>query len=604
MAFDGITTAAVVAELNKTITGGGINRIIQPEKDELYLTIKNNRETYLLYMSTNAALPLLYLTYKKVQAPLTAPNFCMLLRKHLQGGRIRKVIQGLDETVSVTGDDNTAPVPHSLERVVTLLIDHRDEMGDPCLRKLVIEIMGKHSNIILLNEDNVIMDSIKRVPSSMSSVREVLPGRAYFIPQTKDKKEPLPLTDEELDEILAKPAKVAEALSGSLTGLSRLASEEICYEAGVDGGAPLAALSDSEKAAVVRSFRHMMQSVEAGSFSPQIVYLNGRAKDFACFDLRLYDDAEIETMESASEMLVGFYAKKNRDTRMHEKSAGLRHQVTTALDRVNKKAVIQEKQLKDAAKKDKYRIYGEMLNTYGYSAEEGAKSIEVINYYTNEPLTVPLDPTLSASANAQKYFERYNKLKRTEASVSEQLKVTYSDREQLEAVLTAIDLAENEADLSAIRRELARDGWIRRGADERGGKGKAKGKSREEKSKPMLFRSSDGFLIGVGKNNDQNDELTFKMASGNDWWFHAKGQPGSHVILHTEGKDVPDRAFEEAGALAAYYCKNNKAPKVEIDYTQRKNLRRTPGAKAGFVIYYTNYSMMAVPDISTLERLE
>ena len=590
MAFDGITTAAVVAELNKTITGGGINRIIQPEKDELYLTIKNNRETYLLYMSANASLPLLYLTDKKVPAPLTAPNFCMLLRKHLQGGRIRYVTQG-------TGG-------RSLERVVTLLIDHRDEMGDPCVRKLVIEIMGKHSNIILLNEEDTIMDSIKRVPSSMSSVREVLPGRPYFIPQTKDKKEPLALTDDDLKEILNRPAKAAETLSGALTGLSRLAAEEICYEAGIDGGAPLAALSDDDKLAVAGSFHKMMSDVEAASFRPQIAYLNGRAKDFACFDLKLYDDAEIEETASASEMLVGFYSKKNRDTRMREKSAGLRHQVTTALDRVNKKAVIQEKQLKDAEKKDKYRIYGEMLNTYGYSAEEGAKSIEVINYYTNEPMTVPLDPTISPSANAQKYFERYNKLKRTEASVTEQLKATYADREQLESVLTAIDLAENEADLSAIRRELARDGWIRRGADERGGKGKNKGKAREEKSKPMLFRSSDGFLIGVGKNNDQNDELTFKMASGNDWWFHAKGQPGSHVILHTEGKDVPDRAFEEAGALAAYYCKNNKAPKVEIDYTQRKNLKRTPGAKAGFVIYYTNYSLMAVPDISSLERLE
>ena len=622
MAFDGITTAALTAELSHKLTGGSISRIIQPEKDELYLTIKNQKETYLLYMSANASLPLIYLTDKKVTAPLQAPNFCMLLRKHLQGGRIRNISR------PVIGEDGTTILPPlsdtdgrtpSLERVIILQVDHRDEMGDPCVRQLVIEIMGKHSNIILVNEAGTIMDSIKRVPSSMSSVREVLPMRPYFIPQTQDKKNPLTLNSEELTRILDKPMKTAEAFYRNLTGLSPLAAEEICFEAGIDGGKVTAALSDEERHSLAAAFETRMAEVRDGCFMPQIASINGQAKDFACFLLTLYDDAVCEPFESVSDMLAAFYSRKNKETRMREKSAVLRHQVTTALERVGKKAQIQEKQLKDAEKKDKYRLYGELLNTYGYSAGEGAKSLDVINYYTNEPMTIPLDPTLSAQANSQKYFERYNKLKRTEVSVTEQLKQTCEDREQLESILTAIDLAENDADLSAIRRELMADGWIRFKADE-GGKGAGrkgdtkrsggkagkgnKGKVREEKSRPMLFRSSDGFLIAVGKNNEQNDELTFRFAAGNDWWFHAKGQPGSHVILHTEGKDVPDRAFEEAGSLAAYYCKGRTAPKVEIDYTQKKNVRKTPGAKAGFVIYYTNYSMMAVPDISHLERLE
>lgn len=577
MAFDGITTAHIVSELRSKLIGGGINRVIQPEKDELYLTIKNNKETFQLYMSANASLPLLYLSEKKPAAPLSAPNFCMLLRKHIQGGRISDIIQP------------------SLERAVTFVIDHRDEMGDPCQKKLVVEIMGKYSNIILLNADDTVMDSIKRVPATMSSVREVLPGRAYFLPQTQEKQDPLTLTEESATVIFNKPLKVSEAIFKSLTGISPLMAEEFCYEAGIDGGLSCAALSENQKESLSNVLLSRMTDIKSGVFSAQIVLQNGVPKDFASLPLLMYGDTDSETFDSPSQMLLGFYDRKNKETRMREKSAGLRHQVTTALDRVNKKAVIQEKQLKDAEKKDKYKLYGELLNAFGYSAEPEAKTITVTDYYTNEPVTIPLDPTLTASVNAQKYYERYNKLKRTEAQVTEQLSATYRDRELLESILEAIDKAENDADLNAIRDELIRDGWVKRRIQ-------ARGKVREEKSKPMFFRSSDGFLIAVGKNNIQNDELTFKYASGNDWWFHAKGQPGSHVILKTEGKDIPDRAFEEAASLAAHFSKGKKAPKVEIDYTLRKHVKKTPAGNPGFVIYHTNYSLMAVPDISQLTR--
>ena len=297
-------------------------------------------------------------------------------------------------------------------------------------------------------------------------------------------------------------------------------------------------------------------------------------------------------------MLLSYYGEKESADRMRQKSADLRHLVTTALDRTNKKCAIQEKQLLQTEKKDKYRIYGEMLNTYGYGAPEGAKSIEVINYYTNEPLTVPLDPTLSASQNAQKYFDRYNKLKRTAEAAAVQLEESRSDREQLEYCLTAIDLAESEADLNEIRRELTEFGFLQK-------KGPAKkGKAREGKAQPLSFISSDGFTMYVGRNNYQNEEVTFKIGSGNDWWFHAKKMPGSHVIVKTGGRELTDRAYEEAGSLAAYYSSGRKAPKVEIDYTQRKNLHKKNGGKPGFVTYHTNYSLMASPDISNLKKAD
>ncbi|MCI1721409.1 MAG: NFACT family protein [Lachnospiraceae bacterium] len=579
MAFDGITIANIVCELNAVLTSGGISRIIQPEKDELYLTVKNSRTNFVLYMSASASLPLVYLAGEAPKASLTAPNFCMLLRKHLQGGKILKAVQP------------------SLERVIDLEIEHPDELGDPCRKHLMIEIMGKYSNIILTDADGIILDSIKRVPATMSSVREVLPGRKYFIPETQKKSNPLEAEESSfLTAVFSCPQETAKALYNSYTGISPLAAEEFCFEAGIDGGAAASSLNADERKKLAEVFLSRMKDIRNGKFFPNIIFENGEAKEFASFPLSMYGQDERKSFESVSEELRFFYAARNRQARIRERSANLRHAVTTALDRINKKAAIQEKQLLSAEKKDQYRLYGEMLNTYGYEAEEGAKSLEVINYYTNEPLTVPLDPTLSATENAQKYFERYTKLKRTESSASAQLKETLEDRDQLESILESLELAETEGDLQTIRRELEEFGWVRSHPASRG-------KVREEKSSPMLFRSSDGFLIAVGKNNYQNDELTFRYANGNDWWFHAKGQPGSHVILRTEGREVPDRAFEEAGALAAFYSKGRRAPKVEIDYTLRKNIRKTPAGKPGFVIYHTNYSLMAIPDVSGLERI-
>lgn len=581
MAFDGFTTAHLVHELNQRILGGGISRIIQPEKDELYLTIKNNKNITQLYMSASASLPLIYLTDQKPKAPLSAPNFCMLLRKHLQGGKILRISQP------------------SLERVIQIDIEHRDELGNDGIKTLMIELMGKYSNIILANENHDIMDSIKHVPSSMSSVREVLPGRPYFIPKTQKKTDPFAIDTLFITgTLLSKPLKTAEAIYQTLTGFSPLAAEEFCYEAGLDGSAPAASLSKEERKKLSEVILRHIDDVRMRCFTASIIFQGNMPRDYASFPLEMYNDASFRTYDSVSELLQTFYAVKNRENRLKEKTASLRHLVTTALDRVIKKELIQKKQLSDTAKKDTFRIRGELLNAYGYQIEAGATCAELLNYYDNTTMQVPLDSKISAQENAQKYFSRYQKLKRTEISLKEQLKNTVADREQLEAILEAINLAENPGDIMAIQKELEDSSWMKRHKTLRG-------KVREEKSKPMLFLSSDGFTLAVGKNNYQNEELTFKYANGGDWWFHAKGRPGSHVILKTEGQKVPDRAFEEAAALAAYYSRDGKAsPKVEVDYTQRREVKKTPGGKPGFVIYHQNYSMMAVPDIQKLKRLE
>lgn len=579
MAFDGITIANIVSELNHTIVGGKINKIAQPEADELMITVKNNRTQYRLFLSASASLPLIYLTGENKQGPLTAPNFCMLLRKHIGSARILSVTQP------------------GLERILIFELEHLNELGDICRKKLIVEIMGKHSNIIFCQEDDTIIDSIKHISANMSSVREVLPGRTWFIPHTQDKMDPLSMSREAFTETVSgKNLPVFKAVYTSLTGFSPLIAEELCVRSGIDPKRQAQELEETEKETLWQTTDDLVDRIRRQDFSPVIVYQEEEPLEFAAFPLTKYQDQKSVSYESISQVLESYYSMKNKITLIRQKSADLRRIVTTAIERTSKKYELQQKQQKDTEKKEKYRIYGELLNTYGYHLEEGARSLEALNYYTNEMITIPLDEHLSAAENAKKYFDRYTKLKRTEEALNELLEETRSDLEHLESIRTSLDIALDEDDLVEVREELMEYGYLRR-------KGSS-GKKKKIVSRPFHYRSSDGFDIYVGKNNFQNDELSFKFASGNDWWFHAKGQPGSHVIVKSNGEELPDRTFEEAARLAAFYSKGRQAPKVEIDYTQKKNLKKPNGAKPGFVIYHTNYSMIAEPKIHEIEEIK
>ena len=580
MAFDGVTIANVVKELNDTLIGCRINKIAQPEADELILTIKGSCGQKRLFLSASASLPLIYLTETNKPSPLTAPGFCMLLRKHLQNGRI----------VSITQP--------GLERIVHIDIEHLDEMGDLCHKTLIVEIMGKHSNIIFCHADGTIIDSIKHVSGLVSSVREVLPGKPYFVAQTQDKLNPLETNFEEWNsKVITKPTATFKAIYGSYTGISPILAQEICYRAGVDGEASTAALSIEESNSLYNSFDALMTQVKEGNFAPHIAYTGKQPVEFAAIPLTLYTKGSdhIVPYDSMSRLLESYYAEKNTLTRIRQKSADLRKIVQTALERNVKKFDLQLRQIKDTEKRDTYRIYGELLNTYGYGVEPGSKTMEALNYYTNEMITIPLDPEMTPQENAKKYFDKYSKLKRTFEALTELTKQVKEEIEHLESISTALDIALQEEDLVQIKEELTESGYIRR-----------KGGSKKEKvtSKPFHYISSDGFHMYVGKNNYQNDELTFKFATGNDWWFHAKNMPGSHVIVKCDGADeLPDRTFEEAGRLAAYYSKGREQDKVEIDYIQKKHVKKPAGSKPGFVVYYTNYSLMIDSDISGLQQV-
>ena len=581
MAFDGITIACLRKELSDRLVGGRITKIVQPEADELLLTIKNNAAQYRLLLSASASLPLVYLTEKNKNAPMTAPGFCMLLRKHLGGGRITAVTQP------------------SLERILRFEIEHLDEMGDLCRKYLIAELMGKHSNLIFCREDGTILDSIKHVSLAVSSVREVLPGRTYFIPHTQDKLDPLTASPAEMIEaVCAKPAPLGKAIYTSLTGFSPAIAEELCHRSFLESARPAAALDDRERDMLQHQLLRLMENIKGEDFTPRIYYNGKEPAEFSAVPLTMYEDLDAQSFEDISGLLESYYAVKNTLTRIHQKSADLRRVVQTALERTRKKYDLQLKQLQDTEKREKYKVWGELIHTYGYGVPEGARSMQALNYYTNEEITIPLDSTLTAQENAKRYFDKYGKLKRTFEAVTKLLEETRNEIEHLESIQTALDMALTEEDLAPVREELVEYGYIRRKS------GRNSGKKPKLSSRPYHYLSSDGFDIYVGKNNFQNDELTFQFASGNDWWFHAKGVPGSHVILKSEGRELPDRAFEEAGRLAAYYSKNRGGDKVEIDYVEKKHVKKPGGGKPGFVVYYTNYSLVIDSDISALRQVE
>ena len=338
-----------------------------------------------------------------------------------------------------------------------------------------------------------------------------------------------------------------------------------------------------------------MEQVTESKFSPAIYYEGNEPKEFSSLPLTHFSNYQVKSFDSISEVIRTYYSSRDLITRIRQKSSDLRRVVQTALERNRKKYDLQLKQLRDTENRDKYKVYGELIHTYGYNLEDGAKELEALNYYTNEMIKIPLDPQKTPQENAKKYFDRYNKQKRTFEALSELIKETKDEIDYLESVSKSLDIARSEDDLIQIKEELIESGFIRR---------KQSSKKVKITSKPFHYISSDGYNMYVGKNNYQNDELTFKFATGNDWWFHAKGMPGSHVVVKNKGEEMPDRVYEEAAMLAGYYSKGRESDKIEIDYLQKKNVKKPAGSAPGFVVYYTNFSMTIHPDISNLKLID
>lgn len=573
MAFDGIVISNLSYELNTKLVGGRISKISMPEENELIFTVKNNAKTYRLLISASASLPLVYLTDVNKPAPKVAPAFLMLLRKYIGTAKITDIFQ------------------MGLERILCFKLEHLNELGDLSHKCMYVEIMGKHSNIIFTDENNKIIDSIKRISANMSSLREVLPGREYFLPDELKKKDLLNTELEEFTEILkSKEYALSKSIYMNFAGISPLIAEEIVLRASLPSQAPSTSLSELEYTHLFHTIKNLLDDINAHNFSPNIVYRKEEALEFSSVELFSYNSEEYKkySYDSVSKMLYDFYSSREAFVLNRQKSSDLRRIVNTALERASKKYDLQEKQLQDADKKDIYRVYGDLLNTYGYSLKGGESSFTTENFYDdNKEITIPLNKNKSAKENAKKYYDKYAKLSRTIKALSEEIVNTKNDIEHLLSIQTALDVSSDDESLSQIRQELVDFGYIKKHSS---------GKQKKSTSHPYHYISTDGYDIYVGKNNYQNEELTFKVATGNDWWFHAKGIPGSHVILKSNNEeDLPDRVYEEAAALAAFYSKAKDSEKVEVDYIQKKNIKKVAGAAPGFVIYHSNWSMVATP---------
>lgn len=564
MALDAVAIRALTGEL-QCLVGGRIDKIHQPERDEIVIQVRTREDSYRLVLSASPAHPRVHLTAAAKKNPSTAPLFCMLLRKHIGSGKITAISQS------------------DFERIVKISVESYDELGDLTTKQLIVEIMGRYSNIILVSGDNRIIDSAKHIDESLSSVREILPGGLYEAPPPQSKKALIDFAmEDELD--FARPGKADKALIGCIAGISPLTARELIYS--VYGTTDVVAqnINTNRAAAAKLAVLKLAGDVQRGSFRPCMITdkNTGKIIEFSAVDIKQYEElAEIEYYGSMNELVDAFYMKRDMHERMRQKSADLVKHLNTAMERTAKKLGVLERTLKDAQKLDDYRVNGDLLTANIYRMEEGMKQIEVENFYDPECKTIKiaLDPAMSPSQNAQRYYKKYNKAKTALTEAAKQLEAGRADLQYIESTLAMIENAENVEDINAIRAELIEEGYIARRAS-------VNKRKKKEQSKPMHFVSSDGFDIYVGRNNTQNDYLTLRFANNSDIWFHTKDIHGSHTVIKLGlDKEVPKTTILEAAQLAAYYSKARESAQVPVDYTEIKNVKKPNGAKPGMVIY-------------------
>ncbi len=584
MPLDGITISAIASELSEKLVGGKIDKINQAEKDELLFSIRNNQTNYKLLISANSANPRIYLceNYKK-ENPLQAPMFLMLLRKHLGGGRILSITQ------------------QGFDRHILIDIEAYDELRVLKTKTLSIEIMGKHSNIILVDkESNRIIDSIKRVSLSMSSIREVLPQRPFLLPPSQGKINPLEnISLEKFSAVLkTKSQSVFKAIYTSFEGIAPITAKQICYMANLNDSDGTFELDTVQFERLKNSFERVFANVRENQFSPCIVYKkNGDIVDFSSLMLTIYDgEAQVLSRDSISRATEEYFYGKDLKERIAQKTYGLRKSLQIKIDRLKTKLEKQADEINEAKNLDELSHLGELLTANIYQLEKGMKEVSVIDYHdpAMPTITIPLSENLTPSENIQSYFKKYSKAKSRISELTAQLEQTKDELSYLQNVMVSINHIDSIDAIEEIREEMVREGYYSLNSI---GKNKKK-----IVSAPLEFVSSDGFTILVGKNNTQNDALTLKISKPTDVWLHTKEIPGSHVIIKATLEDVSKEALYEAAMLAAYYSQARASSQVPVDYAPRKNVKKPNGAKPGMVIYDDYGTVYITPDENRLPK--
>ena len=576
MAIDAVCLQAVVEELKPQLLGLRVDKVQQPARDQAVLLFRGKR----LLLNAGAGAPRLQLTELPRDNPAEPPMFCMLLRKHLSGARVAGITQP------------------PLERLVRLEFDASDELGRAGKRTLVLEAMGRRSNLILLDGEDRVIDSLRRVDADMSAQRQVLPGLFYQPPASAGR---LPFLEETEAGFAARfaSAPAEKSLDGFLLdqyfGLSPLMARELAFRAAGDVDARLFQLGGPGP--LWRALEDFSSRVRENRFTPLCLLRDGKPLDFACVPVGQYGGAaECVAYPSFSALLDAFYAARERQERARQRGADLLRAASTARDRLRRKLALQEKEYAATQERDQLRIQGDLITANLYRMERGQTRLECENYYDGgAPAVIPLDPLLTPQQNAAKYYKRYAKAKTAEKYLREQMDLAKRDLEYLESVLAEIAQAETEADYLDIRAELREAGFL-----------KKQGKGKKEKSRPAApweFRTSSGLRVLVGRNNRQNDKLTLKDADRRDLWFHTQKIHGSHVILRCAGQSPAEEDVAQAALLAAWFSQARESGNVPVDFTEVRNVKKPAGGRPGMVVYNTCRTLRVTPEEAAVERL-
>lgn len=584
MPLDALCLSGVVAELKPILTGAKIDKVHQPGRDEMILALRLGRGNGRLLLSASPNHPRLQMTELSRENPDAPPMFCMLLRKHLMGGRILSVEQ-----------------PH-LERIVELRLEVLDELGDRKERRLILEAMGRRANLVLVDDQGRIVDCLRRVDGDMSAQRQLLPGLFYRLPPAMEKADPTALDGAEwLRQVEQAPgeSRVDHWLLDSFGGWSPLVCREIAFRAGGRVDVTFDELGPQGRVRVGEAAEALLKTVRENNFTPTVISVEKRPKDFTFFPAEQYEEAgECTVYPSFSALMDRFYEQRENQERIRQKGQDLIRSVTNARDRTARKLANQQRELEATQDRERLRQFGDIITSNLHAMERGMATLRAMDFYDPDggEVEIKLDPLLTPQQNAAKYYKEYNKAKTAEEMLTIQLEKGRRELDYLNSVLENITLAEGERDLQEIRQELADTGYLRRQI-------KGRDKGRRLSPKPMEFRSTAGLRISVGKNNMQNDLLTCKQAFKSDIWFHTQKIHGSHVILWTGGAQPDLQSLNEAACLAAWFSQGRESGKVPVDYTPVKYVKKPAGARPGMVVYTTYETAWVTPDESLVKRL-
>lgn len=594
MAFDGITTKHLIKELQETIVGGRIRKIYQPESDEIRMTINREKENYNLLISANANNPRVYLAEKLKENPGTPPSFCMVLRKHLLNGIIVNIVQ------------------HETDRVIEFSISGKNEFNDVVIKKLVVEIMGRNSNVILIDDktdvsgerqegEDIILDSMKKVGSGSNRYRQILPGKVYIYPPESGRQNFLSLTEDRYYKMVAENSEtVTERFwVQCFLGLSPIIAREFCFRAGLNPELKLKEFSKKQLGYLYQAFSEVMDEIEKGP-NCGIYYFRREIIDFSTVNLHHMTDNECTAYTNVSKMLEAFYYIKDKKIRFKAKSANLRHQLDTLLKKNYKKLQNLHQDMDNSKKNEKNKLYGDLITANIYMIEKGMEEVSLVDYTDPEMKTVRvhLKVNETPSQNAQRFYKKYNKGKRAQIQLAEQIKTTEEQVYYLESLTGGLDQSTELNELDEIRHEFMHSEFNKKGLTSK------EAKKKIAASKPLHFISSEGFDIYVGKNNYQNDYISTRLGVDEDCWLHVKDIPGSHVLVVANGRFITEDTLLEAGMLAAWHSKAKNSENVPVDYVEFKYLKKPKKSKPGMVIFTNQNTMYVTPNQDKIAAIQ